>query len=388
MLSLIKPSSYLLYPYSKARSVDTIIKLLSLQKIDVISAPVTTILGWADLSRFKRGLKKSLSKDSEIERTDEINRVIKKIDESGLNAVSRQLQAKLSNLMSAATLIFSTSSITEKEWRLIRKFMGWKKGEERFTNLYVSSEIGPFAADIRKEPSDPILDGMYVFPLTIPSLEFGGRNEKITNIKNKRGRLLVSRIHSSDPIINIDTGDIIKIIDTETLPRIDGTILRDTFPLKSGLKLSKKIGIQEEYEVYVGNYFNLKGLELINPRIIFSCLSERCEIDDKYPAILIPKLHGERVVWLMMIRGKNKVTTSDIVKTVISCPNGEIIKNAIQKQVLQIELSENDFIETKIKRSELYNLIKIGKSPKGLLKKWPLYLINPTEQSFQSIIKT
>ena len=29
--------------------------------------------------------------------------------------------------------------------------MGWKVGEEKFTNLYVGSEIGPFSGGINKE---------------------------------------------------------------------------------------------------------------------------------------------------------------------------------------------------------------------------------------------
>ena len=61
MISLIKPLSYLFYEYKNSKNLEILSKILSIENVSVISAPAITILGWADISRFKIGLRESLN---------------------------------------------------------------------------------------------------------------------------------------------------------------------------------------------------------------------------------------------------------------------------------------------------------------------------------------
>ncbi|MFW9988974.1 MAG: hypothetical protein ACFFC3_09985, partial [Candidatus Odinarchaeota archaeon] len=256
MLSIIKPQSYSFYEYKNSKSLEILSNILTMENISVISAPVMTILGWADINRLKNGLKKSFNSIKQNE-NPLIDEFLLKFKKKGLDSVSKEIQKRLSEKIENATLVFSTSSLSEFDWKLIRNLMNWEKGQEKFTNLYVASEIGPFAASIHKgDFKISRLNRMYILPLTLPVLEYKGKRKLISRTDNEFGKLYVSRLNSSGVLINIDMGDVISIKDQEGLPQIDGRILRSSFQLKYPIKLSKEIDIKSNYEVYAGDYFN------------------------------------------------------------------------------------------------------------------------------------
>jgi len=371
-LSLIKPSSYLMDTYRNAKSIETISKMLSMERISVVSAPASTILGWADLRRLLRGLKKSLANLPEKESTI-LSEILLGNHDLNLN-VAAEIQERLSEVMSEATLVFSISSITEEEWGKIRDFMKWKHGDERFTNLYVGSEIGPFAANIRSDARKSLLkDEMYIFPLTLPTIESKGEIELISRSKQLKGNLLVSRMGDSNPLINIDTGDVIEISSQEGLPRISGSILRAVIRYKLRLKISPSIKITREHDVYVGDYFDLGDIEIFNARSLFSCLAAFNFI--KNSSMLISGPNEEDRPWTLYITKSGDATEADICRGISECPGGKAIKTAIQNEVLRIKLLEQNLFVTKIPRSQLVRLVRSGELPKGVLKRWPLYLI-------------
>ena len=229
MLSIIKPKSYLLYEYKKSKDLDIISKILSMEDISVISAPAITILGWADIEKLEKGLIKSI--ESFKKKTNNVdNNLIHLIEREGIIKATKIIQEKLSEKLSRTTIIFSTSSLSEQDWILIRKFMRWKKGEEKFTNLYVASEVGPIASSLGNFDVSRT-NSMFLFPLTLDVLEYKGKKDIISRTENLIGKLLVSRFNNEEILTNIDLGDIIKIKTQNGLPQIEGRILHAKFEL-------------------------------------------------------------------------------------------------------------------------------------------------------------
>ncbi|MFX1595709.1 MAG: hypothetical protein ACFFBK_06570, partial [Promethearchaeota archaeon] len=292
MLSIIKPKSYLFYEYKNSRNLEILSKILTMQKISVISAPATTILGWADINRLQSGIKKSINLINS-NHNPVLESLLLKINKKGIEYVSKEIQKELSEKLAESTLVFSISSLSNSDWELIRKFMKWEKGKEKFTNLYVASEIGPFAASINKGDFEiSRLNRMYIFPLTLPVIEYKGKKELISRTKSKIGKLYVSRIHSSKALINIDIGDIISIKKNEGLPQIDGKILRSNFLLKYPINFSEEIPIPPNYNVYAGDYFNFNNFEIYEPRLLLNCIKQKCELEID-SLLLLRKNQGE-----------------------------------------------------------------------------------------------
>ncbi|KYK37747.1 MAG: hypothetical protein HXS46_03170 [Theionarchaea archaeon] len=371
VLSLMKPRSYVLYEYKDAKSVQVLAKILSMDGIAVVSAPFVTVLGWANLNQLRKGLEKSLDA-GEYKDTPEVDELKKKIRTKGLDAAAIKIQKALSDKLLEATVIFSTTGMTDKEWDTIRDFLQWKKGEEQFTNLYVGSEVGPFAASIGSDSQS-----MQVFPLTVPVIEHRGDRDLISRTKNKVGKLFVSRLHGDNPVINIDTGDVITIESQEGLPVIQGDVLRAGFPLKTEIFFSPEISTYEKKKVLVGTYFDLEGIEIEirNPRKLLACLAEQCHLDKKSSVVL--KKEGDH--WIMVIPSPDE-SCSPIDDILNTCPGGKSLGHAIKEEELHTKMVDENPVNFLIPRSELLEKVRKGNLPKGVLKRWPLYVVMPSER--------
>lgn len=380
MLSLIKPHQYLLYEYKDANNLQVLAEILSLDKIGIISAPASTVLGWADLEKLRQGLKKTQKTFHMSTESPDSSEILSLVDRLGIDAAAVEIRKRLSEVLSSATIVFSISSITEGEWSKIRDFMRWKKGSEKFTNLYVGSEIGPFAATISRDDQGlPVDDKMHVFPLTIPVIERKGERDLISRSTHRIGRLLLSRFNISDYVINIDTGDVIIIESQEGLPRISGQVLRAGFRLKVKVVFKPETKIPREYHTFVGDYFELGELEIINPRRTLACLSKRCKTKKELPAVI--KLGTSKDPSIMIIsspKGSECHTVKEIQKNLPLCPGGKTIEQALKNKRLILETLNSNPVETETPKSELLKLVRKGELPKGILKQWPLYLATPT----------
>ncbi|MFX0028445.1 MAG: hypothetical protein ACFE8B_04505 [Candidatus Hermodarchaeota archaeon] len=370
MLSILNPKYYLLNEYKNSKKLEVISQILSLEDISVISAPAATILSWANLDKLKEGLNRSLKQDNYT--PEDLKNIFERED---LTSACKIIQEKLSDKLSQSTLIFSISSLSESDWSLIRKFMKWEKGNERFTNLYVVSEIGPFASSITKK--DFIIsraNKMYVFPLTLPVIEHDNRRELITRTKNQIGKLLVSRLHNSEAMINIDLGDVISLADQEKLPKIHGRIRRSCFKLKYPIKIAKNIPIFTNYSIYAGDYIPLEDFRIIDPGDIVRCLSRKYDL--KSDSMLLTNLNEYK--WVLYIAPANFNIYEDQDKlnnTILTCSEEKGLSEAIEKGFLEIKTISETPIDFIAPRSEILTKVRNGKLPKGILKRWPLYLL-------------
>ncbi|MFX1375159.1 MAG: hypothetical protein ACFFA0_05050 [Promethearchaeota archaeon] len=374
MLSIIRPKSYLFYEYKDSKTLEIISKILSLEEISVVSAPAATILSWANLDKLKEGIKRTMTQKVQI--TNPIlENLISITRKKDLSSACHIIQQRLSNKLSNATLVFSISSLSEKDWSLIRRFMNWQKGHERFTNLYVVSEIGPFAASITK--GDFMIsrsNKMYVFPLTIPVIEHNGKRELLTQTKNKIGKLLVSRLHNSEAVINIDLGDVISISNQEKLPLIEGKIIRSCFKLKYPIKITDEINLNSNYSIYAGDYFALKDFKIINPRKIINCLNMKCDL--KSDSVLL--INSNEHKWKLYLAPKvidDCSNQNKMYNIILECTEYSELNKAIRNQLIKIISIKNPPIAFMAPRSEILTEVRNGKLPKGILKKWPLYLL-------------
>ncbi|MFX0133610.1 MAG: hypothetical protein ACFFDN_08200, partial [Candidatus Hodarchaeota archaeon] len=378
MLSLIKPHQYLIDQYKNSKNLFVLEKILEMEDISVVSAPASTILIWANIEKFSRGIKNFLAKNSESDKIKN-SALFKKIKNQGLIATVKYIQNELSKKLSKCTLVFSISSLTEHEWYQIRNFMRWEKNKENFTNLYVASEIGPFAATIRKSTAiiSPT-DKMFIFPLNIPMIEIKGTRNLISHSDNKIGELLISRISENEALLNIKTGDIITIKQQVGLPQIGGDILRANFQLKKKLKISSELPIPKNYKILVGDYFDLEDIEIINPRRFSACLAQNCGFQRK--SIMLFKSQINDQLWTMLIpipSGNDCLDFKKFIQKLNLCPLSQNIRLAIEKNKLRLKFVENIPLESEEKRHELLDKVNKGLLPTGILKKWPIYVIVP-----------
>ncbi len=375
MLSIVKPQSYLFYEYKNAKNLEIIAKMLQLENIAVVSAPALTILGWANQDKLKAGIAASLQRlpDDPDPVLQELMNMIK---EKGLEEASGIIQQRLSKKLSGATIVFSISSLSEDNWNLIRKFMNWEKGREKFTNLYVISEIGPFAASIvKKEDINTYFNDMFVFPLSIAALEIKSKIYPISQISSGNGKLFVSRMDEKEALINIDLGDVISVLDNSNgLPRIEGKILRSSFQLQYPIKLSNKIKTPRSYNIFTGDYFTFNEFDIIEPRRLLFYLKEICDIQSD-SMLLISQNHKKEKYRLILPFSS-------------SCQNAKIIKDKIteNKDMLNfhhlfedneilIELIDDQPVDFLEPRENKLRKVRSGETPKGILKKWPLYVL-------------
>ncbi|MFX1376335.1 MAG: hypothetical protein ACFFA0_11010 [Promethearchaeota archaeon] len=378
MLSIIKPQSYTFFEYKNSKNLEVITKILSLDNISAISAPASTILGWADIKKFRIGLKNSLNLIKTIE-NPLLEKLLLKIEKDGIELAAKYIQNLLSEKLSKATVIFGISSLSETDWNAIRSIMNWKKGEERFINLYVASEIGPFAASITKDNYEFSRTGkLYVFPLTLPVIENRGKRELISRTELKLGRLLISKINDSNAFVNIDVGDIIQMVNQEALPQIEGKILRSSFQLNYEIKVSEEIQLSAPYNVFAGDYFNFDTFEVYDPRYILNCLKMKCKLDIDSIVLLKQKIENNIVYTLVILSNENNVcsTVENIQNIIYNCSKNDNFKESIKKNFIKINLIKENPVNFVATRSEILRKVRSGKNPKGILKKWPLYVID------------
>ncbi|MFX1379603.1 MAG: hypothetical protein ACFFA4_10985 [Promethearchaeota archaeon] len=374
MLSIIKPQSYTFYEYKNYNNLDIISKILHLDKISVISAPALIILGWADLEKFQRGIKRSLEnlpkeKNSILE---DLLAIIRKV---GIEKATQIIQAKLTEKFCKATLIFSTSSLSEQNWLLIRKFMGWEKGKERFTNLYVASEIGTFAASISKGDFNlSRLNKMYVFPLTLPVLEYNNKRNLISRISEQTGKLLVSKLGDSGPLVNIDIGDIITVKKSDGLPIIEGNIIRSSFELKYKVKLSDKVKKPYNYKVLAGDFFSFNNFNVIQPGNLLNCLKSSCKLKTD-ALLLMQKSNKSWEFFLPSDLDSNCFNENQILDIISKCPNQKELYQAFANNSVGINFIDDQPVDFLATRAEILKMVREGQISKGILKKWPLYVI-------------
>ncbi|NVM16504.1 MAG: hypothetical protein HWN80_02230 [Candidatus Lokiarchaeota archaeon] len=366
MLSIIKPSSYSLFEYKKANNLEVLSKILSLEEIAVISAPAITILKWADINKFKAGLENSFKSIKNLN-NPQLEGLLKIIKSNTLTDAARKIQLKLSEKLRNATLVFSISSLSEDDWILIRKFMNWEKGAEKFTNLYVASEIGPIASSLG-DLEISRANQMYILPLSLPVLERKRVKEILSYSKEKIGKLLVSRMEDDKPLVNIDIGDVINIKSQERLPLIDGIILRDSFLLKYPISISQKIKIPQKYNVLAGDYFDLPSFKIYRPRNLLECLNkENSNSADSLLLLIDDDNLEERKLFLPLF---NNYLSSENEKIT------ECIRSKIKDNLpIKFEFIDDKPVNFVKERSDMINKVRTGKIPKGILKKWPLYVI-------------
>jgi len=371
-LAILKPRQYLFSQYKFSKNLDIILKILSLDNIKVISAPATTVLGWADLNKFTMGLNKSL-----VDREDNENEIIAEyrelIKQRGLKKVAKELQERLSEKLKKSTLLFGISSLTEKQWKMIKSFLKWRDGIDRFNNLYVGSEFGPFASSLSLGKKE-----MYVLPLTLPVLELNKKKIFISKSKAKRGALLISRMNDLEPDININTGDIISVLKQDGLPQIEGKIIRNGFNLKYEIKFSNQIKLPMEFKVLAGNYFNFGDFEIIEPRNLLHCINNNCK-NETDSMVLVNTQNNEKLWNLLIYNPKNGLCQEkeQVLQILSSCPQLKTAEWIQNRSLLDVELLEEQPVQFLKEREEILLKVRSGDLPKGILKKWPLYIVIP-----------
>jgi len=375
MLSIIKPYSYICFEYKNSKNLEIISKILSLDNISVISAPAITILGWANLEKFQIGIRNSLE-NLPKEKNSYLDELLLIIEKEGIKKGSEIIQSKLSEKISNATIVFSISSLSEQNWILLRKFMNWEAGKEKFTNLYVASEIGPFAASISKGGYELSRSNrMYVFPLTLPVLEYKNKINLISGSLDQIGKLYVSRMGDSRELINIDIGDIVTTKKSVGLPQIDGNIIRSSFELKYNIKLSNKIEKPENYNILAGDFFSFNKFNIIQPRNLLNCLKYSCKLESD--ALLLKQESNQ--FWQLILPSSldtNCINEAVILQTISNCPTQKELFQAIVNKRIKIKFIEDQPIDFLATRKEVLKKVREGKVPKGILKKWPLYVIS------------
>lgn len=375
VLALLTPSRYLFDEYRNARSLPTLANLLSMKRIDVLSAPATTILGWADMKRLRYGVMSSLQSLSESSRNELANVLDVSLDllqVARCEDLTQYLYDRLQEALTSATLIFGTSGMTENDWTLLHTFMNWSSDNATYTNLYVGSEIGPFAASLRYTISDPSHETMLVFPLTVSALQVDHRFQLLSRCPPGWRRLFTSQLQGDTCTLNIDTGDMIHLLPISGSPKILGKILRAGFPLKFLPDLPTPIQLPASYAIYVGDYFTLDTYSIIDPQALHACFMKHGLITKTASLVLVPNIEDKQDSWILYIPYPH--TTKAIDDKALTCLKNTFISDLPHIPITLQFLSTNS-IQPHISRQELVQRVRQGHAPKGVLKRWPLYVI-------------
>ncbi len=254
--------------------------------------------------------------------------------------------------------------------------MKWEKGKEKFTNLYVASEIGPFAASISQGDFNlSRLNRMYVFPLTLPVLEYKNEINLISKNSNQIGRLYVSRMGDRGAIINIDLGDIVTIKNSEGLPQIDGNIIRSSFQLKYNVKLSDKVNKPNNYNVLAGDFFSFNNFDIKQPRNLLNCLKSNCKLEAD-ALLLIKKSNQSWELILPSDLDSSCFNEDQILEVISNCPTQKELYQAIVNNSININFIDDKPVDFLATREDMLRRVREGQIAKGILKKWPLYVIS------------
>ncbi|TXT59085.1 MAG: hypothetical protein BAJALOKI1v1_1480002 [Promethearchaeota archaeon] len=377
VISLIKPKSYVLYPYKDVYNLKVLDFILNMPRISVISAPAATLLKWADITRLKSGINQFIANQNKQNASIlKENQLFKFIEKEGIEKGVPLIQKRLSEKISQANVIFSISSLDEERWNLIRSFMKWEKGKERFTNLYVGSEIGPFASSLPLEGYEiSRTNKMYVFPLTVPVIQYKNEMDLITEFEHSEGRLLISRAHNGTPLVNIDTGDIISIKGHNSLPLIGGDIYRGEFTLNYEIYINQKIKTPSNYSISAGNYFTFQEFEIKDAYGLLDHLKQQCSLNSD--SLVLNSWNKKK--WQLYLPVSNgKCSSSEAVEEIVlNNLNEATLSHALKNQMIDIVPLTEPLVDFISPRDEVLQKVREGKSPKGILKKWPLYVIKP-----------
>jgi hypothetical protein len=147
--------------------------------------------------------------------------------------------------------------------------------------------------------------------------------------------------------------------------------------LKYDIKVSKEIELSPPYNVFAGDYFTFDTFEVHDPRYMLNCLKIRCNFDMDSILLLKQKIEDNVIYTLVAISNGNKLcsTVEEIQNIIYKCSKNDNFKDGIKRKYIKISLiKENpiNFLET---RKEMLNKVRNGKIPKGILKKWPFYVI-------------
>ncbi|MGV9198770.1 MAG: hypothetical protein ACOC4M_08015 [Promethearchaeia archaeon] len=381
-LAVINPRSYVFFPYKESYSLRTIAYILELKNISTISTSFLTILGWANHKKMKEKFRLSLKNINRYTvKNETLERLLNLIEEEGLDKATSEIQKKLSEKIKGSFLISGISSLTRHK-KVIHDFMQWKENRDRYINLYVASEIGPFAASIQAAHNLKMekfvkrdSNIMQVFPLTLPVIQEGDHFKLLIETSRQVGKLYTSRMHDSKPLINIDIGDVIFIESYEP-PQIGGTILRAGFELEYPIKLTEKVEIPTNSNIYVGDYFDLAELEIINPKNLLDCIVSKIQIN--IDSLLMVRTGREDKPWNFVLPSYELSSESEIndrlIEIIKDCPHGDKLADAINTEIMAITFTDEDPVDYLRTREEILKKVRSGKFPKGILKKWPLYL--------------
>ena len=148
-----------------------------------------------------------------------------------------------------------------------------------------------------------------------------------------------------------------------------------TIPGEIGkLKSLVELKLNNNNSVYVGDYFPLKEFRIVDPRKILNCICRKCDL--KSDSMLL--LNENRNKWRLYITPihLNGCGNQQEVHNLISeCSEENGLNEAINNGFLKVFTLKESPLDFMSPRSEILKQVRSGKLPKGILKKWPLYLV-------------
>ena len=82
--------------------------------------------------------------------------------------------------------------------------------------------------------------------------------------------------------------------------------------------------------------------------------------------------------WRLYISPKNSTecgTQNEVYNKILECSENTGLSEAIQRQVIRVKTVTQSPVDFTVPRTEILTKVRNGKLPKGILKKWPLYLL-------------
>ncbi|MFW9950656.1 MAG: hypothetical protein ACFFKA_11110, partial [Candidatus Thorarchaeota archaeon] len=160
--------------------------------------------------------------------------------------------------------------------------------------------------------------------------------------------------------------------------QIEGTILRAKFELKYPIMISNKISLSNRYAIYAGEHFIFDHFEIYNPRHILNCINSNCSFN--FDCLLLIKTNNSTFKLILpKIIDTECADPEHIKKIIYDCSQLKNLKAAINNNQIKIELINDEPINFLAMRSDMLEYVRNGKMPKGILKKWPLYVLLQNE---------
>ena len=131
--------------------------------------------------------------------------------------------------------------------------------------------------------------------------------------------------------------------------------------------------------ILVGDYFKFKNLEIIDPKRIKNCLSS-CLEANLDSLLLINSDHNDPSQWILYLQrnyNKDIEKVSKLNKMISDCSDEATIEDALRGGYLDIQIIKESPISYLYPRTEMLEKVQNGELPKGILKKWPIYVVIP-----------